>query len=243
MLLISAALVLFHLAALDVVALPAWAGVQLGIDVVLLLIAAVAGRVAPIYTNKAVPGARARRSQKVERLAMGGLVVLLAADLSQVSGLALIVLTAALAIVHAWRLFLWDFRSALRVPLLWVLYIAYAWIPVHLALRATCEAGWTARPLAIHAFTVGAIGGLTMSMMIRTARAHTGRTLKADGYDIASCVLLAAAAVMRVFWPLIQPQYHVQSTLYSGALWSAAFSIFVLRHASALVRPRLDERR
>lgn len=236
-LLISTALVLFHLATLDLVALPAWAGVQLGIDVVLLLIAAVAGRVVPIYTNKAVPGARARRSQNVERLAMGGLAVLLAADLFRLSGLAQIVLTAALAIVHAWRLYKWDFRSALRVPLLWVLYIAYAWIPVHLGLRATYEAGWTARPLAIHAFTVGAIGGLTMAMMIRTARAHTGRALEADGYDIASCVLLAAAAVIRVFWPLIQPGYHVQATVYSGALWSAAFVVFVLRHGPALVRP------
>jgi len=93
-----------------------------------------------------------------------------------------------------------------------------------------------------HAFTIGAIGGLTMAMMIRTARAHTGRALKADGYDVVACVLLAAAAVIRVFWPLIQPQCQVQATLYSGALWSAAFAVFVLRHAPALVRPRLDDR-
>lgn len=240
MVLISAALLLFHLSELDVITLPAWAGVQFGIDVVLLVIAAVAGRVVPIYTNKAVPGAQARRSQNVERLAMGGLFVLLAADLFQLSGAVLIVLILALAIVHGWRLFLWDFRSALRVPLLWVLYVAYAWIPVHFVLRATYEAGWVARPLAVHAFTIGTIGGLTMGMMIRTARAHTGRALQADGYDIACCVLLAVAAVMRVFWPMIQPQFHVQSTVYSGALWSAAFVLFVLRHGSALVRPRLD---
>jgi uncharacterized protein involved in response to NO len=241
-LLISAALLLFHLAELEVVALPSWAGVQLGVDVVLLLIAAVAGRLVPIYTNKAVPGAHARRAQNVERLAMGGLALLLAADVFGLPGPVLALLTAAMAVVHAWRLYLWDFRSALRVPLLWVLYIAYAWVPVHLALRATHEAGWTTRPLAIHAFTVGAIGGLTMAMMIRTARAHTGRALKADGYDVASCVLLSAAAVVRVFWPLIQPGHYVEATLYSGALWSAAFAVFVVRHASALVGPRLDDR-
>lgn len=242
MLLIAVALCLFHLGESGALALPAWAGVQLGIDVILLLIAAVAGRVVPLYTNKAVPGARARRSQNVERLAMGGLAALLLADLLQLPSLVPMVLAAALALVHAWRLFLWDLRSARRAPLLWTLYIAYAWVPIHLALRATSEAGWTARPLAIHAFTVGAIGGLTMAMMIRTARAHTGRALKADGYDIASCVLLAAAAVIRVFWPLVQPQYQVQCTLYSGALWSAAFTVFVVRHGPALVRPRLDDR-
>ncbi|MFA7505176.1 MAG: NnrS family protein [Burkholderiaceae bacterium] len=242
MLLISAALALFHLSELDVIALPSWAGVQLGMDVVLLMIAAVAGRVVPIYTNKAVPGAHARRSQNIERLAMGGLAVLLAADLLQASGPVLAVLLIALALVHGWRLFLWDIRSALRVPLLWVLYIAYAWIPAHLVLRAMAEPGWVAQALAIHAFTIGAIGGLTMAMMIRTARAHTGRALTADRYDVASCALLAAAAALRVFWPLVQPQHHVQAMLGSAVLWSAAFVLFIARHGPALVRPRLDGR-
>ncbi len=241
MVLILAALALFHLSELGVIALPAWAGVQFGMDVVLLMIAAVAGRVVPIYTNKAVPGASARRSQNVERLAMGGLAVLLAADLLQLPGPVLITLLFALALVHGWRLYLWDARSALRAPLLWVLYIAYAWIPAHFVLRAMHEAGWVARPLAIHAFTIGAIGGLTMAMMIRTARAHTGRTLIADTYDIASCALLATAAAIRVFWPLVQPQHYMQAMLGSAVLWSAAFALFILRHGPALVRPRRDD--
>jgi len=241
-LLISAALVLFHLSELGVIALPTWVGVQSGIDVVLLVIATVSGRVVPLYTNKAVPGARARRSQDVERLAIGGLAVLLVADLLQLAGPVLIGLALALAIVHAWRLWRWDFRSALGVPLLWVLYVAYAWIPVYFLLRAAHEAGWVARPLAVHAFTIGVLGGLTMGMMIRTARAHTGRTLKADGFDIACCVLLAVAAATRVFWPMLQPGYHVQSTLVSGALWVLAFVLFVVRHGPALVRARADGR-
>jgi len=240
--LIAAASVLFHLSALHVIALPAWAGVQLGLDVVLLVIAAVAGRLVPIYTNNAVASASARRSQSVEWLAMGGLFALLVADLFALSGPASIALVVALAVVHAWRLVLWDLRSALAVPLLWVLHLGYAWLPLHFALRAMHEAGWVARPLAVHAFTIGAIGGLTMAMMIRTARAHTGRALKADGYDVAGCVLLAAAATLRVFWPLIRPDHQVLATLYSGALWSAAFALFVVRHGPALVRPRVDGR-
>ncbi|MFA7667373.1 MAG: NnrS family protein [Burkholderiaceae bacterium] len=234
--LISAALVVFHLSALGAVALPAWASLQFGNDVVLLVIAVVAGRVVPLYTNKAVPGAFARRSQTVERLAIGGLLGLLAADLLALSGPVLVALGLALAIVHAWRLLLWDLRSALRVPLLWVLYIGYAWVPVHLALRAAHELDWVARPLAVHAFTIGAIGGLTMAMMIRTARAHTGRALKADGSDIMCCALLAVAAAVRVFWPMIEPGHYVGATVCSGVLWSGAFALFVVRHGPALVR-------
>ena len=240
--LVLAALVLFHLSALDWITLPAWVGLQAGLDGILLVIAAVAGRVVPIYANNAVPGARARRSQNVERLAMGSLFVLLVADLLALPAIVLIAALIATALVHAWRLRLWDCRSALRVPLLWVLYLAYAWIPVHLVLRALHEADWVARPLAVHAFTIGTIGGMTMAMMIRTARAWTGRALTADAADVACCVLLAAAAVLRVFWPLLAPAQQVDATVYSGVLWSAAFLLFAVRHAPALLRPRPDGR-
>lgn len=242
LLLISAALALFHLSELGFAALPTWVSLQFGIDAVLLVMAVMAGRVVPLYTNKAVPQARARRSQNLERLAIGGLAVWLVADLLQLAGPALVGLAVALAIVHAWRLWRWDVRSALGVPLLWVLYLAYAWIPVYFLLRAAHEPGWVGRPLAVHAFTIGALGGLTMGMMIRTARAHTGRALKADGFDIAGCVLLAVAAAIRVFWPMLQPESHLPSTLLSGALWVLAFALFVVRHGPALVFARADGR-
>lgn len=238
--LVLAALVLFHLSELGWIALPAWVGLQIGLDGILLVIAAVAGRVVPIYANNAVPGARARRSQNVERLAMGVLFALLAADLLALPEAILITLLIASALVHAWRLWLWDCRAALRVPLLWVLYLAYAWIPVHLLLRALHEVGWVARPLAVHAFTIGTIGGMTMAMMIRTARAWTGRPLTADSADIVCCVLLAVSAIVRVFGPMIVPAQQVHATVCSGVLWSAAFALFAIRHAPALLRPRPD---
>jgi uncharacterized protein involved in response to NO len=239
MVLMAVALAMIHLAELDVLELPTWAGVQLGLDVVLIVISVMAGRVVPMFTNNAVPGAHARRSQNIERASLGGVVVLLVADLVQLTGTAMIVLCLALAIAHAWRLALWNFRATLRAPLLWVLHVSYGWLPVHFALRAAYEAGWVARPLAIHALTIGAIGGLTMGMMIRTARGHTGRPLKADGYEITCFVLMIAAAVVRVFWPIIQPQYYLHSVECSGLLWFMAFVLYLVRHWPILTGPRL----
>ena len=171
----GAALACIHLAALGVLAVPPWVGLQLGLDVILFVMSVMAGRVVPMFTNNAVPGARARRSQYVEHAALGGVLALLLADLLRLPGPLLLALTLALAVVHARRLWLWDPRSTLRTPLLWVLHLAYAWIPLHLALRAAAEAGWVMRPLAVHALSMGAIGGLTIGMMVRTARGHTGR--------------------------------------------------------------------
>ena len=56
------------------------------------------------------------------------------------------------------------------------------------------RSAWSAQLFAIHALTVGAIGGMTMGMMTRTARGHTGRPLSADRFEVACFTLIALAA-------------------------------------------------
>jgi uncharacterized protein involved in response to NO len=240
LLLLAMAVACIHLVSLGVLQVPAWAGLQLGLDVILFVMAVMAGRVVPMFTNNAVPGARARRLAYLERAALAGVLALLAADLLHLPGPPMIVLLLALAVLHAWRLWLWDPRSTRRTPLLWVLHLAYAWIPVHLALRAAAEAGWVARPLAVHALTMGAIGGLTSGMMVRTARGHTGRPLRADRFEIAFFVLVAAAALVRVFGPLLAPRYYLPGVLVSAALWSGGYLLYAVRYWPILTRPRAD---
>ncbi|MBS0613660.1 MAG: NnrS family protein, partial [Proteobacteria bacterium] len=240
MILMSAAILIVHLAALRFITLPLWAGLQLGLDIILFVISVMAGRVVPMFTNNGVPGAQARRSRNVERAALGGVLLLIIADLLHVSGTPLIVLALAIAVAHAWRLALWDTRSTLRTPLVWVLHVAYAWIPISFLLRAAFEAGWVARPLAVHAFTIGAIGGLTIGMMVRTARGHTARPLKADRFETTCFVLIPIAAIVRVFCPMIAPQHYTGSVELSAVLWSLAYLIYLVRYWPILTRPRLD---
>jgi uncharacterized protein involved in response to NO len=99
--------------------------------------------------------------------------------------------------------------------------------------------GWVSESLAIHALTVGAIGGLTLGMMTRTARGHTARPLVADRYEAACYVLIMLAALIRVFGGLL-PSLHLPSIQLSGALWSAAFGLYAVRYWPILTRPRLD---
>ena len=240
MLLLSAGITCVHLAMMGVIEVPPWAGVQLGLDVVLFIMAVMAGRVVPMFTNNGAPGARARRSPYVERMALGGVLVLILADLAGLAGPLAVVLLVGLAVVQAARLALWDTRATLGVPLLWVLHLAYAWIPVHLLLRAGAEAGWVIRPLAMHALTIGAIGGLTIGMMVRTARGHTGRMLRADAFETTCFALVAAAALVRVACPFIVPQHYMASVFISAALWSAAFLLYAVRYWPILTRARAD---
>jgi uncharacterized protein involved in response to NO len=238
--LLSLAIAAIHLSELGVLALPAWAGLQLGLDVILFVMSVMAGRVVPMFTNNGARGARARRIPALERAVLGGVLALLIADVLSLRGIALLALALALAVAHAWRLWLWDTRATLRTPLLWVLHFAYAWIPVHLVLRAAAEAGWVTRALAVHALTVGAIGGLTIGMMVRTARGHTGRPLVADRFETTSFLLVAAAALARVFWPLLAPAQYLTGVLVSSTLWSAGFLLYAWRYWPILARPRAD---
>ena len=236
----SAAVLAFHLAHMGRFDWPARAGLQVGMDLVLFIVAVVGGRVIPMFTNNGVPGAGATRNAWVERASLGGILLLLALDVAGIDGPALAVVALLVAAAHAVRLRLWRPWRTLGTPLVWVLHAAYAWIVVHLALRALAVGGLVAEPLAVHALTIGVIGGMTVGMMTRTARGHTGRPLVADRFEVACYVLVQAAALTRVLGGLLIPGLYLQTVWVSAACWSAAFALYVVRYWPVLTRPRVD---
>lgn len=238
--LLGAASLAVHLGQIVGMAWPAWLGIQVALDVMLFILCVMGGRVIPMFTNNGVPGAGAQRHPVVERLALGSVLALLAADLLRLPQ-PLVAMFATLAgSAHLARWVLWRPWNTLRTPLVWVLHAAYAWIPVHLLLRAAADAGWIAPSMAMHALTVGAIGGLVIGMMTRTARGHTARPLRADRWDIACYACVLASAVVRVLPPLVDPAWTLQAVLGSGLLWSAGFGLYAVRYWAVLTRPRLD---
>ncbi|MEO8022947.1 NnrS family protein [Polaromonas sp.] len=240
LLLMSAAVLGIHLAQLGVIELPGWVGIQLALDVMLFIMVVMGGRVIPMFTNNGVPGANATRQPLLEKTALGSVLVLLLADAAQLHGAWLGAVAGVCAVAHLARWSLWRPWKTGRAPLVWVLHAAYFWIPVHLALRAAAAAGWVAPSVATHALTVGAIGGLIIGMMTRTARGHTGRPLRADRSDVACFVLVLLAALVRVFVPLAAPAWFIHATLGSAALWSAGFALYAVRYWPVLTRPRID---
>lgn len=238
--LLSACAAWVHLALLGMLPWPGRGGLQVALDAVLFIVAVMAGRVVPMFTNNGVPGAAATRRPWVEKIALGSVLALLAADALQAPALVVGTIAAVVTLAHARRWLLWQPWKTLRVPLVWVLHAAYLWIPVHLALRVLGEAGWVAASASTHALTAGAIGGMVIGMMTRTARGHTARPLRADRFDVASYLLVLIGALVRVAVPLLVPAFTVGSVLLSSLLWSAGFALYALRYGPALLRPRLD---
>ena len=244
--LLSIAQLSVHLGQLQVLTLPAWLGVHLGLDLVLFIMAVMAGRVTAMFTNSGVPGAGARRDPRLDALALGTVLAVLVADglgnslpgrsvwMPALLGLA--------TLAHLARMALWQSHKTLKTPLVWILHASYLWIVIHLALRTLAMLDIVPASLATHALTVGAIGGLTIGMMTRTARGHTGRPLVADKYEVAAYVAVLSAAAIRVFWPLLMPAQVLEAILASALLWSLAFGIYAVRYWPVLTRKRADGR-
>jgi uncharacterized protein involved in response to NO len=151
------------------------------------------------------------------------------------------VAAAVTAIAHAVRLWSWDPWATRVSPILWILHLSYAWIPLGMLLLALALTGVAgSASAAMHAFGVGAVGGMIIGMMTRTARGHTGRPLRAGRPEVAAYVLVPLAALVRVFVPIVAPQAYAAALIVSATLWSTAFALYCVVYWPILTRPRLD---
>lgn len=206
----------------------------------LLLIALVGGRVIPFFTERAL-GNQAARQPLLEGLALAALP--LCAWVESLPGLsprwklAVLITTAAL---HLGRLLYWGSPGLLRVPLLWVLYLAYFFLPLGLVLRGLAWMGIGSLSAATHALTTGCIALMCLGMMARVALGHTGRELKPARATVLAFALLGLAALCRSLVPFFAPQLYTHALWCSGLLWCIAFALYAVVYFPVLTRPRVD---
>lgn len=154
-------------------------------------------------------------------------------------------ITALLAIMlfvlHSIRLFGWYTPGIWNKPLLWILFLAYASMTFAFALKALSWFFNLPPSLAIHAFTIGGIGMITIGMMARVALGHTGRNV----FDPPRIlfwmfILLFLGAVFRVILPLLTTSYYSLWIGLSQVLWITSFLMFFFTYFSVLIRQRPD---
>ncbi|OGA18813.1 MAG: NnrS family protein [Betaproteobacteria bacterium RIFCSPLOWO2_12_FULL_63_13] len=236
----GAANLAFYLSMAGVIDFSMQRALQVALDLILFVVAVMAGRVVPMFTNNAIPGARASRRSWLEHVVLGSTLCVFAADALNLPAAVIAAIAVIAALAHAARLGLWKSWVTARYPIVWILHLSYAWIAIHLLLRALAALGLVPETLATHALTVGAIGGITIGMMTRTSRGHTGRPLRASAMETASYVLVHVGAAVRVFLPLAVPEMQLGAIVASGVLWSAAFALFTIAFWPILTRARLD---
>ena len=231
---------LVHLQALGFAQNLSRRGTLLGLNLIILIIVIMGGRVIPFFTERALQGFIPKRWAATEYLAPASVVGVLLAELALPDSALAGWLGAFAALINGLRLVGWYTHRYWAVPLLWVLHLGYLWVVVGFGLKAAAAVGIVPGQFTLHALTVGVIGVLTLGMMARVSLGHTGRPLKAAPAMAVAFALLNLAAIVRGLLPLLFPQSLIQFVALSGALWSAAFFIFLLIYAPIFLRPRID---
>ena len=233
--------ILIHAEILELCQNTAWIGIQLVVGTIIIMILILAGRVFPFFVEKGLHGTLIIRNPLLDALSIGSAFTVFAMQLGAISG-NLLALTAIFSvIVNSVRLAGWYVQRIWYVPLLWILYIGYGWIILGFILTALSAYSWILPSLALHAFTVGGIGALTLGMMARVSLGHTGRALRVSNAMAIGFILINLAALLRVLLPLALSNWY-NILIYASTLsWLAAFSLFMFVYAPILTSPRIDE--
>ena len=218
-------------------------GLRLGIAAIVGLIMLVGGRVTPSFTHNWLKReGSAKLPAPLGRFDMAAMAIAAAALLSWIaapewSGTGVLLVIAAVA--QAARLGRWAGERTWREPIVFILHVGYAFVPLG-ALALGVAIVWPAiiAPTgALHAWTTGAIGTMTLAVMTRATLGHTGRAIEAQPATIVIYGAILFAALARVAAPLLPAIYY---PLLTGAAagWIVAFGGFVIVYGPMLVRPR-----
>lgn len=217
-------------------------GTRLGLGAGLMMIAVIGGRVVPSFTRNWLVkrGSGILPVPPMQRFDKAALLVLLAAlilwvalPLDRVTGVAL----ALAGGVHAVRLTRWAGHRTLAEPLVTVLHVGYAFLPLG-ALALAVEImipGAFGMAGAQHLWMAGAIGLMTLAVMTRATLGHSGQPLTAGPGTVAIYLALVVSVLARVaagLWPGQAPLLHG----LSGLAWIGAFGGFALVYGALLLR-------
>lgn len=217
-------------------------GVWAAVWLVAAMMGLMGGRVIPFFTQRGL--GRAAAVQPWAWLDWALLIVTVSLAMLYALGIALQVhawlglVFVALATGHGIRLVRWFDRGMLKVPLLWSLHVAYAWLAMACIGMALWHFGLLGSvSQALHGVTVGALGGLILAMLARVSLGHTGRPLVLPHGFAWAFVLLNLGGLFRVlavgFW-------HPPALWLAVACWTGAFAQYLFCYAPMLWRTRAD---
>lgn len=211
---------------------------------ILIMVSLIGGRIIPAFTVAALrrKGIETYQTDQL-KLDMAALASLLAVALCLVFAketLALTICAALSCIIHGLRMYHYHTLKTFDDPLLWILHAGYGWLVIGLGLLASTGLGLLTVPIVIHALTAGCIGSMILGMICRVTLGHTGRELKVGGLTTFSFFAIQLAALMRVFGPILTPEYMSEWVIGSALIWCLCFLAYLWIYAPMLFTSRPD---
>jgi uncharacterized protein involved in response to NO len=217
-------------------------GLYIGFYLIIALILTMARRLIPFFTEHGV-GYAVKLDNRLW-LDIAALILFLVFFLSEVifnKQNTAAIAALALFLLHGIRVFGWYTPGIWRKPLIWGLFIGYLFIILAFPLYAAAVYFQLSPFLSLHAFAMGGIGLITLSMLARVSLGHTGRNVHhapaGTGYLLA---FLAIGTLFRVIVPLLEPARYTLWLACSQLLWILSFTGFMIIYAPMLFKARID---
>jgi uncharacterized protein involved in response to NO len=217
-------------------------GTRLGIAAAILLIMLIGGRIIPSFTRNWLarlgPGRLPTPFDRFDVVVMIASGVTLASWVIVPYAAATAILALAAGVLNIVRLGRWAGERTAAEPLVLILHVAFAFIPLGFFLLALGieRPDIVAQAGALHGWTAGAIGIMTLAVMTRASLGHTGQPLTATRstqFIYLAATTAALARIVAAFDVLREPMLHV-----SAMAWIAAFGGFVAVYGPLLMRRR-----
>jgi uncharacterized protein involved in response to NO len=218
-------------------------GWRAALALVIAMISLIGGRIVPSFTRNWLTrqGVKERLPRQPGRFDQATIAITVAAMLSWIVAPDIDAVGAVLIIaagMQAVRLSRWGGLRAAGDPLVLILHIGYAWIPVGLGfLGASLMGVPIPRSAAIHALTAGAMATMILAVMTRATLGHTGRELKASPQTVFIYFLVTLGALLRVAAPLGIVDYTFGMEV-SAVTWGGAFVLFLIVYGPILFSAR-----
>ena len=241
--LLAGANILFHVLTLS--AAETDRSERMALSMVMLLMTLIGGRVIPTFTGEllAHSGSADRpapfsRYDGLSIVLVGFAVVLwIVQPHSMATGWMLV----AAGLANLCRLVRWYGWITWREPLVLILHVGYGWFALSLLILGGSILGiGLPKEDAVHAFTSGAVGAMTLALMTRASLGHTGRPRHAGPLTVLIYLLVNVGAVLRVFGPMTGIPTNLVLGVAAGS-WSGAYLLFAMVYGPFLLRPSLDE--
>jgi len=233
---------LIHLASLNIIdSSYANKAIYLGVNLILLIIVIIGGRIVPAFTSNALR-VEAWKWPVIEYFALGSLwaYILLSFFMDDGKVIGWIALFGGL--FNLLRMAGWNTLKTLKYPLLWILHMGYLWIIIGFFLIFLSDVvGILPRSVAIHAFTAGSMGTMIIGMMSRVSLGHSGRPLHLAKGFISSYIFITLSGVIRVASGFYMEHYTL-GILLAGFFWGLSFLIFLIYYSRILILPRAGGR-
>jgi len=221
-------------------------GWMFALSLVVLMISLIGGRITPSFTRnwlmkQGVKSGLPTQPGRFDIFVIGATALALLGWITAPPGYLSGGLLLAAAALQFVRLARWGGVRTVSDPLVLILHVGYAWVPIGLALLGASQIGAAIpRSAAIHALTAGAMTTMILAVMTRASLGHTGRDLKANGETVAIYGLITVGALLRVTAPLQLLDYRPAIEV-AGLAWGGALLLFLIAYAPVLWRPRLGE--